>query len=125
MVNPKQKGKAGENEACLWFAKHVFDNTVVLERNHNQTFIGCDIVAHPFIVEVKRREALAYDKWWIQINKVYLRLQEFNQAYIPVVMFRQNRKEWEFLISATTIGSNVGWVHIPAVRFKDWAKRYV
>jgi hypothetical protein len=56
---------------------------------------------------------------------VYLRLQEFNQAYIPVVMFRQNRKEWEFLISATTIGSNVGWVHIPAVRFKDWAKRYV
>ena len=96
-----------------------------LRPNQNQTFIGCDIVAEPFIFEIKRREALNFNSWWIQINKVYKTLAKYDKLYIPVVMFRVNKKEWEFLISATVIGDDVGYIHISAPRFITWAKRYV
>jgi hypothetical protein len=124
MVNPKQKGKTGENEACEWLSKYIYENKRQLERNQNQMFIGADIVSKPFIVEVKRRETLALDAWWIQISKVEKRLREFNKSYIPIVMFRQNRRRWEFLISATSIGCVNGYVRLDENRFMEWGKRY-
>ena len=125
MVNPKQKGKKGENEACRWLEEKIFSKNVSLKPNQNQAFIGCDIIATPFIVEVKRRETLALDKWWIQINIVYKRLMEYKRPYIPVVMFRQNQGSWEFLISSRTIGLTHGYVRINEARFKEWAQQYV
>jgi hypothetical protein len=125
VVNPGAKGKAGENEACEWLMKHIYDNKRILHRNRNQTFVGADIVTKPFVIEVKRRETLALDKWWIQINKVRNRMREYDQEWIPVVMFRVNRGPWEFLISAEVIGDTTGWIRIPQNRFIRWARRYV
>jgi hypothetical protein len=125
MVNPKQKGKKGEDEACEWLSKYLYHNKRFLERNQNQVFIGADIVTYPFIFEVKRRETLALDAWWIQIHRVHDKLKNLNKMYIPVVMFRQNRKEWEFLISASSIGCTGGYVRLNNSRFIEWAGRYV
>jgi hypothetical protein len=124
MVNPKQKGKRGENEACEWLSKYIYENKRQLERNQNQMFIGADIVSKPFIIEVKRREALVLDSWWIQISSVETKLREFNKSYIPVVMFRRNHCKWEFLISATAIGCTNGYIRLNESRFVEWAKRY-
>jgi len=125
MSMARQKGKRGENEACEWISKYLYFNKRMLTRNHNQTFIGCDIVSPPFIFEVKRVETLHLDNWWIQIHKVFTVLKDNNQLFIPVVMFRQNNKAWEFLISAETIGSDAGYIRLSQMVFKQWAKRYV
>jgi len=125
MVMARSKGKRGENEACDWISRMIFDNKRKIERNHNQMFIGCDIVSEPFIFEVKRCEALYLDKWWIQIHRVYVVLKDHNKLFIPVVMFRQNNKIWEFLISAEMIGSDIGYIRLNQMVFKHWAKRYV
>jgi hypothetical protein len=120
-----QKGKKGENEACEWIRKHLFDGKREVKRNHNQAFIGADIVCYPFIFEIKRREKLALDKWWIQIHRCYKVLIDHKASYIPVVMFRINNGQWEFLISAETIGCDTGYVRIGVPRFTEWARRYV
>ena len=125
MVNPKQKGKKGEDEACEWLSKYLYDRKRHLERNQNQMFIGADIVSYPFIFEVKRREALSLDNWWMQIHRVHVKLKGYNKLYIPIVMFRQNRKAWEFLISADTIGCTGGYIRLNCARFIEWSARYV
>lgn len=124
MVNPKQKGKRGEDEACEWLSIHLYDRKRTLTRNHNQTFVRCDIFSPPFIVEVKRQEVLGLDQWWIQIHKVHVEMKKHDKLYIPVVMFRQNRKDWEFLISAGMIGCTGGYIRLGEMRFVEWAKRY-
>jgi hypothetical protein len=125
MVNPKAKGKSGENEACRWLEKNIFNGERQLKPNQNQIFLGCDIFATPFIVEVKRRETLALNGWWIQISKVYKRLDEHNKHFIPVVMFRQNRGAWEFLISAKSLGLENGFVRLTEARFTEWARKFI
>lgn len=125
MVNPLKKGKTGEDEACRWLSKYLYSNKINLQRNKNQSFIGCDIFSFPFIFEVKRRETLALNSWWRQIDSVNKKLFEFKSSYIPVVMFRQNRGEWEFLISAETIGCNHGYIRLTEATFAKWAQRYV
>ncbi len=125
MINPKQKGKSGEDEACSWISENIYLKQRTITRNYNQMYIGADIVDYPLIYEVKRREALALDHWWGQIYKVKERLLLHNKQTIPVVMFRQNRRRWEFLISAEVIGGTGGWIRLNEVRFKEWAKRYV
>lgn len=125
MVNPKQKGKQGEIEACKWLSKKLYNNELFLRPNQNQTFIGCDIVSEPFIFEIKRREALAFGRWWIQISKVHKLLAKYDKLFIPVVMFRVNKGEWEFLISASVIGDDIGYIHLNSSRFLTWAKRYL
>mgnify|MGYP000208770152 CR=1 FL=1 len=124
-MNPRSKGKRGENEACEWLSKYLYDNKRQLTINHNQMFIGCDIVSKPFIFEVKRSEILHLDKWWIQIHKVFNVLKAHNQLFIPVVMFRQNNRVWEFLISAEAIGSDTGYIRLSQMVFKHWAKHYI
>ena len=119
----KQKGKAGEHEACRWLEKNLFPERA-LKPNLTQAYIGCDIIATPFIVEVKRQETLHLDKWWIQISTVYKRLESHDKMYIPVVMFRKNRGDWEFLISSRAIGLTIGYIRINEARFKEWAKFY-
>ncbi len=125
MVNPKRKGKSGEDEACEWIMNYLYDNNRTITRNYNQMYIGADIVDYPLIYEVKRREDLALDKWWGQIMAVKRRLIKHNKQTIPVVMFRQNRKQWEFLISAEVIGGEYGYVRLNEIRFMEWARRYI
>lgn len=126
MSRPVQKGKAGENEACEWIRKHIFKGLREVKRNREQVELGCDIICKPFIFEIKRREKLALGKWWIQISIVQKYLRSFNKEYIPVVMYRQNKGNWEFLISTEALGITTGgYIHISAVTFIEWAVKYV
>lgn len=106
MVHALNKGKAGEREA-IKFLQPTIDkvykefgmHTVELFRNQNQSALGgYDIDGLPWIaLEIKRQEQLNLNAWWAQVNKAKKGEQ------VPVVMFRQNRKQWRFLIPA--------WLH--------------
>lgn len=121
-INARAKGASGEREACEWLERNLFMNTRScgerkLSRNIAQSRDGGhDIDANPFMFEVKRRQSIAFDKWWIQISKAVKGKQR-----IPVVMFRPNKSQWDFLISAKWIGNRSGWIHIPAQTFINWA----
>jgi hypothetical protein len=129
-MNPKQRGAAGEREACKWLEQHLFGK-VGLERNLNQTRSGgADIIYHPFCFEVKRRAAaeriLGYHNWWSQVCRA-TRSENIDfgaETFTPVVMFRIDKRDWQFLIPATLIGCQQGWIHVDAVRFKEWAKQF-
>lgn len=106
MVHVVNKGKQGEREA-IKFLQPTIDkvygefslDTVELYRNQNQSALGgYDIDGLPWIaLEIKRQEALSLNAWWAQVNKAKQGTQ------VPVVMFRQNRKQWRFLMPA--------WLH--------------
>ena len=125
MLKGQRKGKKGEKEACEWLEFHLFNNQITLRRNPDQVKYGYDIFGHPFIFEVKRREKLNLNKWWMQIITVRDKMAVDGKETIPIVMFRQNNAFWEFLIAAEAIGITGGWVHINSVQFKKWAKQYV
>lgn len=106
MVHVVNKGKAGEREA-IKFIQPTIDkvyemmgvDAVQLYRNQNQSALGgYDIDGLPWIaLEIKRQETLNLNAWWAQVNKAA------REGQVPVVMFRQNRKQWRFLIPA--------WLH--------------
>lgn len=110
------KGKAGEREFCKWLDSN-FDLPKLPTRNLDQTREGgTDVIYPPFAFEVKRREVIDLQSWWIQAKKdaTVLGLE-------PVVAFRQNRKPWEFLVSAKHIGCELGFIRLTESTFKAWA----
>lgn len=109
------KGKAGEREFCNWLDKN-FNLPDKPERNLEQARSGgIDIIYPPFAFEVKRREALDLQSWWIQCKTGALVLD-----LEPVVAFRQNRKLWQFLISASHISCEKGFILLNESVFKAW-----
>lgn len=124
-VNGRAKGSSGEREFCRWL-KEAFDIDVLPTRNLEQTREGgADILdVPPFCFEVKRVEYLSLDTWWLQVIKA---AREYNDSldsfeWIPVVAFRQNNRQWEFLISAKNIGLEHGFVRLQSLRFVQWAR---
>lgn len=123
-INVRSKGAAGEREFCKW----LFDNMNVPMPSRNLEQVrsgGSDITdIEPFFFEVKRCEALDFDSWWRQVvvecKKSYI---EDCVPAVPVVVFRQNRKPWEFLISATEIGCERGYVRISQRIFLEWSSK--
>lgn len=116
-INGIKKGKAGEREAAEWLYDN-FNLGFKPERNLEQTRRGGhDLLGFsPFCFEVKRQETLNLRDWWIQV------VHSTNEEYpIPVVMFRQNRKKWKFLISAQYIGLQKGYILLEIPEFKQWA----
>ena len=116
-LNPVHKGKRGEKEFCRWL--HVnLGLDYEPERNYNQSQRGsADIVSVAgWCFEVKRRETLALDDWWWQVAVAAQKIEEE-----PVVAFRQNRKPWEFLISAGAIGLDKGYLRVSEHIFKQYA----
>lgn len=111
------KGKSGERELCKWLDDN-FDLPNKPERNLDQTRSGgTDIILPPFAIEVKRREGIDLQSWWIQSKTAakHLNLE-------PVVAFRQNRKPWEFLITAQHIGCKLGFLRVTESVFIEWAE---
>lgn len=102
MVNVVTKGKAGEREAVK-FLQPIIDEVAEalgieapqLFRNQNQSALGgYDIDGLEWLaLEIKRQEQLNLNKWWEQVNRAC------KSGQIPVVMFRQNRKQWRFLVN--------------------------
>jgi hypothetical protein len=125
MVNRKQKGKDGEDEACDWLSTHLYRSRFKVARIHNQSFFGADAFSKPFIWEFKRQETLSLNAWWIQIHTVHVKFKALGKLYIPVVMFRQNYKQWEFLISSETIGVDGLYIRLNKEVFLEWASTYI
>lgn len=101
MVNVVTKGKDGEREAIKFLqpivneiAQEVGVEAPALHRNQNQSALGgYDIDGLDWLaLEIKRQEQLSLNAWWKQVNKARSGSQE------AVVMFRQNRKPWRFLV---------------------------
>lgn len=121
MVHALNKGKAGEREFCKWLKDNLDIDTT---RNLDQAREGgADVTTDDFLFEVKRRETLDLQSWWNQVAKAHK--QTRNQHLIPVVCYRQNRKQWQFLISAKFIGLEKGFVHLEERIFKQWALEIV
>lgn len=121
MVHALNKGKSGEREFCKWLKDNLDIDT---SRNLDQAREGgADVTTDDFLFEVKRRETLDLQSWWNQVVKAHQ--QPRNSHLIPVVAYRQNRKQWQFLISAQFIGLQKGFIHLEERIFKRWALEIV
>ena len=128
LKSPKNKGANGEREAAAWLQK-TFKLEHLPQRNLEQVRFksagkiqkGHDLVGfEPFSVEVKRQEKLNLRNWWLQAK---IAANRSDTPSIPVVMYRQNRKPWKFLIGANWIGLEVGFLHLEAQEFTDWVNK--
>lgn len=121
-INPRTKGASGEREFCRW----LYDNLEVPMPTRNLEQVrsgGSDIIdIEPFYFEIKRVEKLNIDAWWRQVSKAARNTND--GSIIPVVCFRQNRKDWEFLISAKYIGLEKGFLRISESTFLRWIKSF-
>ncbi len=117
MVNVRSKGASAEREAAIWIQKY-FSLEFKPERNLEQVRKGGhDLLGFPpFAFEIKRQEILYKRDWWLQavtsITKTYP---------IPVVMYRQSKRKWKFLISAKHIGLKNGFIELEEREFVMWA----
>lgn len=119
-INVRSKGANGEREFCKWLYENL--NVPMPTRNLEQVRSGGSDITdiEPFFFEVKRVETLLLDDWWRQVSVACKRSW---QDPVPVVAFRQNRKPWEFLISATHIGCKRGHVRVNQRIFLEWASK--
>lgn len=119
-INSRTKGAVGEREFCKWLYDNF--NIPMPERNLEQVRSGgSDIIDfEPFFFEVKRCELLDLDSWWIQVVSAVRK--SHNAVAVPVVAFRQNRKQWEFLISAKNIGLDKGYMRLKERIFLQWSR---
>jgi len=115
-LNARNKGTKGERELAKW----LYDNLGLVDlpqRNLEQVRSGGgDLLVPPFLYECKRVETLALDAWWVQ-SVIAARKENLK----PVVAFRQNKKNWEFLISADCIGLDKGYVRLTSRIFLQYA----
>jgi len=118
MINSRSKGSAGEREACRWLQEKLeldFLPTRTLDQTREG---GADITCiKPFFFEVKRCQALALRDWWVQVTAAC------DRSGVRVVMFRQDKQPWRFLISATYIGLNKGFIQLEQKVAIEWMKK--
>ena len=119
-INVRSKGASGEREFCKW----LYDNLPVPMPSRNLEQVrsgGSDVTdIEPFFFEVKRVEILDHDSWWRQVR---VECKKNFDHPVPVVVFRQNRKPWEFLISAKEIGCKRGYIRVSQRIFLEWASK--
>lgn len=120
-INARTKGAKGEREAAEWLQKKFgLENTP--ERNLEQVrHGGFDLIGfQPFAFEVKRCQTLSLRTWWVQA------VTSTNSEYsVPVVMYRQNRQPWRFLISAQHLGIKKGYLVLEELEFVKWATKFL
>jgi hypothetical protein len=123
-INARAKGAAGERELATWLHES-FPIAVKPERNLEQVRNGgSDLIVPPFMFEVKRVETLALGNWWQQVNASVNGYFSKNGVRLePVVAFRQNKQEWNFLASAKHMGCDNGYVRMSALVFRNWVVR--
>jgi hypothetical protein len=119
-----RKGSGGEREFCDWIFKHL-KLTEKPTRNLNQWRSGGeDIDFAPFVFEIKRCESVTpvgMRRWWLQVTKAARNKEE----RIPVVCYRQNRKNWNFLVPFKYVhmaGNHPGYAHLEEREFLIWFK---
>lgn len=123
-INARSKGAAGERELAEWLF-YAFKLKEKPQRNIEQVRSGgADLIVPPFAFECKRVENLNLINWWSQVTAA---VKEPGPAFglEPVVAFRQNRQKWEFLISASHIGVDTGFIRLSEACFKKWVPVYI
>jgi hypothetical protein len=124
-MNIRNKGRAGEIEFCKWLTK-TLGLTEEPKRNLNQTREGgADVIYPPFIFEVKRVRRLAFKSWWDQITVARRGHKiQTGECLFPVVAFRPDNCQWEFLIHASELDPRIqaGYLHINRFVFRSWAR---
>jgi len=117
-INIRSKGASGERQACKWLLENF---GIEAERNLDQTRSGgADIITHNTMFEVKRAEAIALRKWWIQVKTAAK-----YTGHLPVVMFRPNNAKWEFLVSAELLGLDRGFMRLDEITFIMFYNKYL
>jgi len=122
MVNPRTKGANAERQAAVWLQQQ-FKLEHIPQRNleqvrfgGHQKSTGFDLIGFPpFCFEIKRQEKLSLRSWWCQCVAAAT-----EEHPVPVVMFRQNRGKWFFLISAREIGLSNGFIQLEDKEFVKW-----
>ena len=122
-LNGRNKGANAEREAAKWL-KLKFKLETEPQRNLEQYRYGAHVNSTgfdltgfpPFCLEVKRVEKLSLRSWWVQAVAAMT-----PEHSVPVVMFRQNRGKWRFLISAQHIGLENGFIQLEENEFIKWA----
>ena len=110
-INSRAKGARGEREFCDWLEK-TFDLKEKPKRNLEQVREGgWDVNVKNVYFEVKRCEKLHLRAWWLQISNATPR------NGTSVVAFRQNKHNWQFLITARLIGCKGGYLLIEEPQF--------
>jgi hypothetical protein len=115
----KNKGANGEREAAKWLAKWL-QLKEVPDRNLEQVRSGGhDLLVPPFVIEVKRCETISKAAWWKQV------VAATKEGQCSVVMYRRNRQPWRFLVPATLIGVDSGFIELEAEIFLRFATKWV
>lgn len=123
-LNARAKGAGGEREFCDWLSANF--SIPAPSRNLDQVRDGgADIICPPFAFEIKRVENVSLTAWWNQVSKAVNKQTGKAFGLEPVVAFRKNTKDWEFLVSARHIGVGFGYVHMTAQVWKVWANNYL
>jgi hypothetical protein len=121
MLNGRVKGQIGEREACRLLGDVIGE--LELTRNLEQVRSGgADILGiSGLCIEVKRQETLSINSWWQQVCRA-----ADNRGDVPVLMFRQNRKPWRFLLPAylLTVGAP-GYIELQEPAFRCWLRAWV
>lgn len=111
-ISVRQKGKTGELEFCKWL-KESLRLKVEPTRNLEQWRSGgCDVLLEPFAFEVKRHQNPDLQAFWTQASINAKKVSTHKVMYEPVVAYRVNRGQWQFLLTATNIGMDKGWLHV-------------
>ena len=104
-VNVRSKGQRGEREAAAvlngWSDEvtgYLGLPSLVLSRNLDQTRLGgYDLTGIDWLaLEVKRQENLSLPAWWRQAVK------QAKGDQVPMLMYRQSRQPWRFLVRLKT-----------------------
>ena len=119
-VNGRTKGQGGEREAGCYLGNIL--GIAPLERNLSQTREGgADHLGIPGLcIEVKRQEVLSIRIWWNQVCRAADVRHE-----IPVLMYRQNRTPWQFVLPANVFLIGMpGYVQLGEKGFSFWLRQY-
>lgn len=110
----RQKGQEGEREVIKLLAECCGED-ITLKRNLMQSMEGgYDIVGLDWLaLEVKRQETLDIENWWKQT------LRQAGDNRIPVLLYRQNRKQW-YVVMWGQIGQMRCRVTVNMLTFKLW-----
>lgn len=131
----KRKGAAGERQACALLGTMLSGRTTVgpngapvaylehLQRNLDQVRSGgSDIMGiDGLCIEVKRCETLTVGTWWQQVNRAADEAQR-----LPVLMYRQNRRAWQFCLPAMLLLPSLdGYITLGEREFAVWLNHWV
>jgi hypothetical protein len=110
----RQKGQEGEREVIKLLSECCGED-ITLKRNLMQSMEGgYDIVGLDWLaLEVKRQETLDIENWWKQT------LRQAGDTRIPVLLYRQNRKQW-YVVMWGQIGQMRCRVTVNMLTFKLW-----